>query len=731
MIYLIDDKKTRQESYGWNSEKFDKYANFIKPIYTYSQIQDENLSAEIFKDDNIVLFHESFFDNSVNSGNKESVTIRKKLDSFTQEKTNFLTAFFSGSKTIKKQNKNVVHLPVSSLYQNLEIFINKGKQGNSNFQFLLFGANPQIEELLTKKLDEANAKIDILEKEETISKNLFIIPEDKNIFRPLNNFTEKTIFDEEVEDIDLSKKALEWLVDEEYDNIFVPICFGETLSDFNGLKLATHIRCTSTPNQIKNIFIYSFVDFSYLIDNEYFDILKTKNVFLIEHKRIAFKEAILTKREPLSLSELPLEIAKMNLAIPKNYEDSHSISNEWAINRWANTLNVSDIGITKIKEKVQHSLYFKYLWTKNPVNQIIKISENELKISSNRNPKILYIDDEADKGWYEIFCNIFYDINNFDFTYLCEELAQKTQDEIIDLSIQKIKDEDIDLVLLDFRLHPNDFNSSSIVDVTGLMLLQEIKKYNPGIQVIIFSATNKVWNLQKLLEAGADGFILKESIETHSTQKKESILNLIESCKYCLRSIFLKDFYAKLEKLKIELLPRKKNRTATFPLPKEFVDETLKWLELSYHLLCQDMSEDNITASYIFLFSVLENISNRVIDIDNPITIPNKSGYFKFEFRVDRRRLRRFIENDINPGFYRRTNTILESKRNLPWHFKILNTLDFISNETISEESLSILIKKRNDLIHANATTGDKINITSDLLIQLNDIIYIGLMNIK
>lgn len=40
-----------------------------------------------------------------------------------------------------------------------------------------------------------------------------------------------------------------------------------------------------------------------------------------------------------------------------------------------------------------------------------------------------------------------------------------------------------------------------------------IKKINPGIQVIIFSATNKVWNLQALQEAGADGFIIKESPE--------------------------------------------------------------------------------------------------------------------------------------------------------------------------------------------------------------------------
>ena len=40
------------------------------------------------------------------------------------------------------------------------------------------------------------------------------------------------------------------LLEEKYDNIFLPLCFGPTLSDYNGLRLATHIRCTDTPNNV-------------------------------------------------------------------------------------------------------------------------------------------------------------------------------------------------------------------------------------------------------------------------------------------------------------------------------------------------------------------------------------------------------------------------------------------------------------------------------------------------
>jgi hypothetical protein len=40
MIYLIDEKKLRQEAYGWTNVKFEKYPDLIRPIYTYDEIKD-------------------------------------------------------------------------------------------------------------------------------------------------------------------------------------------------------------------------------------------------------------------------------------------------------------------------------------------------------------------------------------------------------------------------------------------------------------------------------------------------------------------------------------------------------------------------------------------------------------------------------------------------------------------------------------------------------------------
>jgi hypothetical protein len=48
----------------------------------------------------------------------------------------------------------------------------------------------------------------------------------------------------------------------------------------------------------------------------------------------------------------------------------------------------------------------------------------------------------------------------------------------------------------------------------------------------------------------------------------------------------------------------------------------------------------------------------------------------------------------------------------------------------LSEEELTIIVKKRNDFIHANTTTGDKVNISIADLVFLNNIITVGLKNI-
>ena len=56
------------------------------------------------------------------------------------------------------------------------------------------------------------------------------------------------------------------------------------------------------------------------------------------------------------------------------------------------------------------------------------------------------------------------------------------------------------------------------------------------------------------------------------------------------------------------------------------------------------------------------------------------------------------------------------SDRNLPWNQKILNTLDYYGCNT---QNINNFIKKRNDIIHQNTTTGNNKVTVSDVEIKV------------
>lgn len=540
MIYLIDDKKTRQKDFGWTEEKFAQYASYLTPLYNIDDVA--NIGENLYNDGNIILYHESFLDFT---GDRDmAVEQRNKLTEKAAGIKGLSVAFFSGSQSSRSLHENVANLPVAIVYQNLEVLIQKYKQQSKHLKYLLFGETPEIEEKLNEKLAQANREI---ESDAAVisGNNLFIRPNSRYIQNAIGGATEGTIFTD-VSDEKLSEKINEWLAETVYDNIFIPLCFGQTLSDYNGLRLATHIRCIASPNQLKRIFIYSFFGIDYLLDNEYFNILKTKNVQLVTYSKKAFESAVNVCFTSLKQEYLSQEINKLKLDPLLNYADSHSVANEWAIHQWAKTIECDETDeLAKVFQNVETNLYFKYLRTTNPISEIDRISPEKLKINCEGKPKVLLIDDEAEKGWYEIFAYLLGDINEVYTDYLGDDFKSQSQEVIIDKSLQRIEEDDIDVVILDFRLNPNDFIGSNPKDISSIRLLKKIKGLNPGIQVIVFSATNKVWNLQALQEAGADGFVIKGAPKNSGDSKftVHSINNFVNLTSDAFSRIFLKDFY--------------------------------------------------------------------------------------------------------------------------------------------------------------------------------------------
>lgn len=722
MIYLFDDKKSRQEDYGWDYKRLKIFSNKIHPIYSLSEFEKDELDkGQLFKGNNVILVHESFFDAS--DRKKEANEIRSKLSHF--DNPNLKIAYFSGSKSSRKVDGNIAHLPVSYLYQNLESFLNNSGEGKYNLSYLLFGDNYQIEQELTKNLEKANNEIEEkIDDASPKSKNFIALDFQNEIEEVFENARYETFFlkdeyDNSVSDEYLADLVKKWFQDIRYDNIFIPISFGPTLSDFNGLRMACHIRCTKTVNQLTKIFIYSYASIDKLLNHSCFNILKTDNVKLIQHNISSFADALNDTSAPLTESKLPKTIAQLKLDHPKNYEDSHSIANEWAIYRWANAIGAYDTDIEKVVDTVKSQLYFKYLQTTNKQSYSDEITENELKINYQGSPKILYIDDEAEKGWYEIFCKILSDFNELDFEHLDDEFDEKSSDEIVDICLKKIKADDIDVVILDFRLHRDDFNTKSTDQITSLQLLKRIKEFNPGIQVVIFSATEKVWNHLALQKAGADGFIRK----THADDVLESIQDLLTVIgKNIKNAQWLKPIWSRTDELIDHLHTQSKKKA----IDKDFAGAIITYLELSFDSLHNESVQYPYDTAFVYYFLILEALSKQLIDEENPIKIEfidgkgnEKTGY-NFQFRKNYDYLKDFTGN-----WFTRTNKgdqLITTQKRIPYNEKFHNLIGSVGVEGINPVHL---VKLRNNFSHPDLIENRRIaEITKEDCKQLFEVCY-------
>ncbi|WP_374443463.1 hypothetical protein [Epilithonimonas sp.] len=721
MVYLFDDKKERQEDFSWNDERFLHFQDIIIPIYSYNDEEVEKLN--VFSEGNIILFHESFFDGADAEQQKHKIT-DKYLTDYASQNDKSSVVFFSGSKSNRKIIDNLGFLPVSELYKNLEIFLIKLLETDFNLKYLFFGNNFEVEEQLIKKLEHFN---NIYGEPINDSENSNIVFQslERAIPNPLKNALHETMFEDDINDTYLNKLVLELLGSNDYDNIFIPLCFGSTLSDYNGLRLATHIRCTNTPNQLKNIFIYSIVGYYHLINNEYFDILKTKNIYLINYTKHSFEDAILMGKSRLKLEQLPKEIRKIKLLPPKNYQDSHGINNEWAIYRWAISMKISSSDIKKILNIIDNNLYFKYLKTVFPISEIETLNERDLGVNFVDIKKILYIDDEAEKGWNLIFKK-FFTGNAISFQYLDNEFNSKTKSEIIDLSYNKIINDNIDLIILDFRLHPEDFSELDIYEITGVKLLKKVKEYNPGIQIIIFSATNKIWSYKALQKEGADGFIMKESprnsIQTNYTANV--IKDFIDNIKTSEKMIFLKDVNEYINNIMI-------NFNILFSGQNDLLSEIQSFLAISFKLLQNYRNEDKyLNYAYIQIFLVIELfISQKDIFEDDEtasvvvdgerIIVEQKTGddYFR--------------SIKFTSGKYKIEQVKIGNKSRLDTNFKVSALLIYrFGNQNSSVMKWTSLYMARNTRAAHYNTENKELNITmQEVFDLLNFIEYLSKKN--
>jgi CheY-like chemotaxis protein len=402
-----------------------------------------------------------------------------------------------------------------------------------------------------------------------------------------------------------------------YDCIFIPYSLSEeNYIEFLGLRFACHIRLTQEFNNIQTPIIFfgyeSESDLNKLSELGAF--LFTKGVYTTKKVSIQnFKKQIEFVSETYEKIDNNIFLKdftkRVSISTSGNYSTHHSITNLWSIYRWAKALGLGNEYLKEIEKKIDNDLYFKYLKAQFPV-KVATDAKNQIIFKPGR---ILHIDDEINKGWDIIFkkiCsnpNIKYNSIGVDFKNMNDS------NQIIESVLNKVNEFGPDVILLDYRLHDDDFETSDPECVTGYKILQKIKKANKGIQVIILSATNKIWNLLRLQETGANNFILKESpqLSIDENYSKNAISEIYKSINDSLEHKYLKEIFSKLTPLVkhvgiLNTLDPKKYSKKEYRLPQGKISNNLDLLKSCEALLLAKKPE--LKFAFLQLILIIEDI---------------------------------------------------------------------------------------------------------------------------
>lgn len=401
----------------------------------------------------------------------------------------------------------------------------------------------------------------------------------------------------------------------EYDVIFIPFSLSEeNYIEFLGLQFAYHIRLTQSFNNTRTPIVF-FGNESPEIINKITNagvILFTPGIYCTTKSNVLdFKKQIahiLENKPKITKDEYnSIFLERIHIQPPANYSTHHSIANEWSILRWAKALKVNDEEIKNVEEKIGHSLYFKFLKTKYPISESLFFS-NKILLNQGNN-KILLIDDEVEKGWGIIFKHI---CKNKLFYSFGKDFKSWNKSKIIENSLKEI--EIADVVILDLRLHDDDFEAININEISGFQILKKIKEYNKGIQVIVFSATNKIWNLLELQKDNfiIDGFILKESPQNSvdSNFTKNSINNIYDIIEHCLDRSHLKNLYNRLIEIKNNL------NKLTEIYNNTFLSEIQVLLDQSFDMHYNAKDDKQNAYAYVTLYMIIEIINKEFVEED-------------------------------------------------------------------------------------------------------------------
>lgn len=510
--------------------------------------------------------------------------------------------------------------------------------------------------------------------------------------------------------------------------LFIKYALTNNYISFIGIRLAMHIRLKLNEEDLALVPIImigeeTIIEISKLSDLA--SIIGTSGIYHSNENESNIAKYI-NEIDQSSLTGLHNKenfIERISIPPPSNYTSHHSVTNDWSLIRWAKYLKCTDQ--IKAESDITTTLYYKYISKKYPINEATPGSNILIPGDGN----ILIIDDEASKGWqvlYEKIITLNPSIKLLPFEY---DFKGKARQQIVSDCMNFIKSSTIDVIILDLRLCDEDFYlNDNFHDLTGFLLLEEIKKYNKGLQTIIVSASNKIWNYTNAIDSFADDYLLKESPENSQdpNHTAQSIKNFRKSVEISLQKKYLKEIWTKLADIKIifenivmaePIQPIKKSK-------KKFFNEINQFLVIFF---------DNISHrkayygnAFQLLFVVIEILNNDIVDSKNSTT--NSSGKHIWQIRRASTNLAFFSKNGnaITKG-----SDLTTDKRSIPWDQKTFNTAFHLGVDLSNLSNLSKLMDIRHEYIHQDITTGSKVEPTLDNTKELFKIIHLMCINYK
>jgi CheY-like chemotaxis protein len=219
---------------------------------------------------------------------------------------------------------------------------------------------------------------------------------------------------------------------------------------------------------------------------------------------------------------------------------------------------------------------------------------------------ILLIDDEANKGWKEILEKIFF------------------KEQIIDVALnhqeakELLEKKSYDLIFLDLRFGEIDHINLDLKNYGGYKVLNELIRknfscLNFSTPIMLFTASNKPWNIFEMFNYGVDEFYIKEHPEragdiqfsqNNTKRLKENIVTLFELGKK------RKEIWCKIDKV-LKLIDQTINN-------KNIKNRINEKLRIGYALLFRKVNTleknvllfNNEVNSFITFWSILEEVSH-------------------------------------------------------------------------------------------------------------------------